>query len=623
MSLDSLSQASMQGSIAILLLSIACKLFPSLSAKLRMWLWRLVFLELALGLAWITPIKLAVLPRPVEPPIPAAIVEAPDDQVVANNTPTPTLASESLNRQAPSREPATPVNPWSVAYLSGVLITTGFAVVRSACFSLKLRRATPIVDSEIADILLDLSLTAGLKSPPDLSESSEIPTATVLGVFRPTILLPPALAHSNLSEAREDLELILAHEVAHLRHRDLPWSGVVSVIHSVFFFHPLVWLAARAYRQAQESAADYAAIQMTHASPRRYAEMLLRATITTPRPFVSAAAGISVAGSRATIQQRIKDMRYFNVKPTLVRFGIASAIAAALIVLAPAYRLTQRTTAPSNSAGSTIHSKNRQPGSTHALTKVRGKANGKHKLFKQTHPSKSKAPNQKPQQKTSSVTSPATKVVYFAGLRAPIPHAADSRGRFAYDSLSAREAFRRMFETYDMSFSIAPDVKGNITLFAHGVTFDAALSNMLRQVDATYRIEGGIYEITKRQPRTFGQAAPAFTHPFPPIAMRIEVHMDGSNNLVQADINQADVRQVLRTLFKQSAIPYSISPEVQGPVTLSARNVTFNTVLENILRQANATYRIRAGVYEINHKETAAAPIQTPTRTADPPTPFR
>jgi bla regulator protein BlaR1 len=78
---------------------------------------------------------------------------------------------------------------------------------------------------------------------------------------------------------------------------------------------------------------------------------------------------------------------------------------------------------------------------------------------------------------------------------------------------------------------------------------------------------------------------------------------------IQADVSQqivpsvefdnTDVRQCLRSLFKMVNTSYSIAPEVQGTVTLSLKNVSFEVALQNVLRQVDATYRIRSGVHEI------------------------
>jgi type II secretory pathway component GspD/PulD (secretin) len=82
------------------------------------------------------------------------------------------------------------------------------------------------------------------------------------------------------------------------------------------------------------------------------------------------------------------------------------------------------------------------------------------------------------------------------------------------------------------------------------------------------------------------------------------------------ELDQADVREALRALFKNVNVSYSIAPEVQGPVTVSLKNVTFETALQNVLRQVDSTYRVEAGVYEIVKKVETAVP--TGTTTTDP-----
>ena len=87
--------------------------------------------------------------------------------------------------------------------------------------------------------------------------------------------------------------------------------------------------------------------------------------------------------------------------------------------------------------------------------------------------------------------------------------------------------------------------------------------------------------------------------------------------IASLELEQADVREALRALFKNVNVSYSIAPEVQGPITVSLKNVTFETALQNVLRQVDATYRVEAGVYEIvkkaenisaNQKDTESAP---------------
>jgi len=75
------------------------------------------------------------------------------------------------------------------------------------------------------------------------------------------------------------------------------------------------------------------------------------------------------------------------------------------------------------------------------------------------------------------------------------------------------------------------------------------------------------------------------------------------------ELEQADVREAIRALFKNVSVSYSIAPEVQGTVTVSLKNVTFETALQNVLRQIDSTYRIEGGVYEIVKRAVTTAPV--------------
>ncbi len=63
----------------------------------------------------------------------------------------------------------------------------------------------------------------------------------------------------------------------------------------------------------------------------------------------------------------------------------------------------------------------------------------------------------------------------------------------------------------------------------------------------------------------------------------------GQQIIPSLELDSADVREALRALFKNVNVSYSIAPEVQGTVTVSLRNVTFEAALQNILKQVNAS----------------------------------
>ena len=61
-----------------------------------------------------------------------------------------------------------------------------------------------------------------------------------------------------------------------------------------------------------------------------------------------------------------------------------------------------------------------------------------------------------------------------------------------YESADVREALRALFKNVGVSYTIASDVQGLVTVHLRNIPFEAALQQITRQVDATYRIEGGV-----------------------------------------------------------------------------------------------------------------------------------
>jgi hypothetical protein len=70
--------------------------------------------------------------------------------------------------------------------------------------------------------------------------------------------------------------MVIGHELAHIRRRDLLFAWVPAVAERLFFFHPLVRLAAREYAAERESACDAIVLNVMDAAPQEYGHMLLR-----------------------------------------------------------------------------------------------------------------------------------------------------------------------------------------------------------------------------------------------------------------------------------------------------------------------------------------------------------
>jgi WD40 repeat protein len=115
-----------------------------------------------------------------------------------------------------------------------------------------------------------LSLLPGL-SAVAIRETSAIVSPLTLGLFRPGILLPSGWRHWAAAQR----DLILGHELAHVRRRDFLAGLVAELAACLCWFHPLVrWLAGR-LRLEQEFAAD-AWVASARIDPTDYVRCLAR-----------------------------------------------------------------------------------------------------------------------------------------------------------------------------------------------------------------------------------------------------------------------------------------------------------------------------------------------------------
>ena len=106
----------------------------------------------------------------------------------------------------------------------------------------------------------------------ELRLSPSIANPVTAGVLRPWILLP-ITALTTLSP--EQIEVVLSHELAHIRRADYLWNLLQTVVETLFFFHPAVWWISRRVREERELCCDDVAMQCC-ADPAVYATALLR-----------------------------------------------------------------------------------------------------------------------------------------------------------------------------------------------------------------------------------------------------------------------------------------------------------------------------------------------------------
>ena len=87
----------------------------------------------------------------------------------------------------------------------------------------------------------------------ELRETARIVTPMVVGVLQPVVLVPIGLM-ARLSV--QQVEAVLAHELAHIRRHDYFVNLVQSFVEVVYFFHPALWWLSARIRTEREHCCD-------------------------------------------------------------------------------------------------------------------------------------------------------------------------------------------------------------------------------------------------------------------------------------------------------------------------------------------------------------------------------
>ncbi|HEX8685339.1 MAG TPA: penicillin-binding transpeptidase domain-containing protein, partial [Pyrinomonadaceae bacterium] len=136
---------------------------------------------------------------------------------------------------------------------------------------MKLRGAQPVSGlwrERAAEIARKLSLSGPVK----VLESSLVSVPTAVGWLRPAILLP-ASAFTGLTP--QQLEAVLAHELAHVRRHDYLVNVLQTGVETLLFYHPAVWWVSRQVRAEREHVCDDMAVRVT-GDAMTYARALTR-----------------------------------------------------------------------------------------------------------------------------------------------------------------------------------------------------------------------------------------------------------------------------------------------------------------------------------------------------------
>ncbi len=119
------------------------------------------------------------------------------------------------------------------------------------------RRGVAVEEAGLKQMTARLAARMGLKHRFDLLESAQAAVPAVIGWLKPAVIVPASFV-SGLTP--DELESLLAHELAHIRRHDYLVNLLQTVIETLLFYHPAVWWLSGVVRSERENCCDDLAV---------------------------------------------------------------------------------------------------------------------------------------------------------------------------------------------------------------------------------------------------------------------------------------------------------------------------------------------------------------------------
>lgn len=293
--------------LIVLLCILRFALKGKISASLQYALWGLVVLRLLI------PGSLVIdnLYRTTSPVSVMNVVNNVQEQVSADDYQQPENSSPDMAaaQMETGTLKAAPIIDWNQIFMMVWGLGTAVIMIWMIFVNISFRRYLRKNRKQIAvdAYTMPVYVVPGLRSP------------CLFGFFRHhAVYVTPEAAENPAC-----LHHVLVHEDAHLQHLDDVWSLVRCLLTAVYWFNPLVWIAALLSKKDCELACDEAVIRRLGETERiHYGETLITLVTNRQQPsdFIRLATGMS--SNARGIRERIKRVAQ---KPRI--FGAASVAA--------------------------------------------------------------------------------------------------------------------------------------------------------------------------------------------------------------------------------------------------------------------------------------------------------
>jgi beta-lactamase regulating signal transducer with metallopeptidase domain len=217
---------------------------------------------------------------------------------------------QEISSRAVHVAPTHAINWLLVIWLVGALVASTPLAAGAVAARRMARGATP-VGATLRRTVEKLALRA------DVLVSAELECPLTCGFLRPRILLPASAEHWTPTR----FKAVLAHEIAHVRRRDVAAQVAAHIVAALWWFQPLVWMMRRRLRAESEFACDAEAVRSGF-RPSEYAIELVAVARAIGRDARTPSLAISMVRS-CDLEERVRAV----LNPTAALLGPLSKIA--------------------------------------------------------------------------------------------------------------------------------------------------------------------------------------------------------------------------------------------------------------------------------------------------------
>ena len=166
--------------------------------------------------------------------------------------------------------------------------------------------ATSDISADWKQRMAGLSDSLGIRRFVQLAESARVTVPMTAGWIKPIILVPIGML-TNMPPAH--IEMILLHELSHIRRHDYLMNVVQGIVEIMFFYHPAIWWLSDGVRTEREHCCDDRVLSLK-GDPMAYAKALhaAAAAITSKGTIagsITPKTGLALTGENGELLERI------------------------------------------------------------------------------------------------------------------------------------------------------------------------------------------------------------------------------------------------------------------------------------------------------------------------------